>query len=83
MPLHVSSTMCSSSGGQNCTIQHLVSSHRVGGRPVHRLVILTGNINQCETYLVILTCNINRRETYLVILTGNINQCDIFGDSDR
>jgi len=29
--------LCSSSGGQNCTIQHLVSSHSVGGRPVHRL----------------------------------------------
>jgi len=27
MPLHVSSTMCSSSGGQNFIIQHLVSSH--------------------------------------------------------
>ena len=27
MPLRVSSTMCSSSGGQNCIIQHLVSSH--------------------------------------------------------
>ena len=26
MHLHVSSTMCSSSGGQNCIIQHLVSS---------------------------------------------------------
>ena len=25
--LHVSSTMCSSSGGQNCILQHLVSSH--------------------------------------------------------
>ena len=37
MPLHVSSTMYSSSGGQNCIIQHLVSSHSVGGRPVHRL----------------------------------------------
>ena len=37
MPLHVSSTMCSSSGGQNYIIQHLVSSHSVGGRPVHRL----------------------------------------------
>ena len=36
MPLHVSSTMCSSSGGQNCIIQHLVSSHTVGARPVHR-----------------------------------------------
>jgi len=33
--LHVSSTMCSSSGGQNCIIQYLVSSHSVGGRPVH------------------------------------------------
>ena len=28
---------CSSSGGQNCTIQRLVSSHSAGGRPVHRL----------------------------------------------
>ena len=37
MPLHVSNTMCSSSGGQNCIIQHLVSTHTVGGRPVHRL----------------------------------------------
>ena len=27
----------SSSGGQNCIIQHLASSHLVGGRPVHRL----------------------------------------------
>jgi len=27
MPLHVSSTMCSSSGGHNCIVQHLVSSH--------------------------------------------------------
>ena len=26
MPLHVLSTMCSSTGGQNCIIQHLVSS---------------------------------------------------------
>jgi len=26
---------CSSSGGQNCFIQPLVSSHSVGGRPVH------------------------------------------------
>ena len=37
MPLHVSSTMCSSSGDQNCIIQHLVSLHSVGDRPVHRL----------------------------------------------
>jgi len=27
MPLHVSSTMCSSLGGQDFIIQHLVSSH--------------------------------------------------------
>ena len=32
--------MCSSSGGQNCIIQHLVSSHSVGGLPVHRLTDL-------------------------------------------
>jgi len=36
MSLHVSRTMCSSSEGQNCIIRHLVSSHSVGGRPVHR-----------------------------------------------
>jgi len=29
--------LCSSSGGQNCIIQHLGSSHTVGGRAVHRL----------------------------------------------
>jgi len=29
--------LCSSAGGQNCIIQRLVSSHSVGGRPVHRL----------------------------------------------
>jgi len=29
--------MCSSSRGQNCITQHLVSSHSVGGRPVHRM----------------------------------------------
>ena len=29
--------LCSSSGGQNCILQHLVSSHFVGSRPVHRL----------------------------------------------
>ena len=38
MPLHVSRTMCSSSGGQNSIIQHLVSSHSVGDRPVHWLI---------------------------------------------
>ena len=27
--------LCSSSGGQNCIIQHLVSSRSVGDRPVH------------------------------------------------
>ena len=35
MPLHVSSTMCSSSGGQNCiTASGIITP--VGGRPVHR-----------------------------------------------
>ena len=29
--------MCSSSEGQNCIIQHLLSSHTVGGRPDHVL----------------------------------------------
>ena len=34
MPLHVSSTVRLSSEVKNCIIQHLVSSHSVGGRPV-------------------------------------------------
>ena len=29
--------LCSSSGGQNCIVQHLVSSHSLGCRAVHRL----------------------------------------------
>ena len=29
--------LCSSSGGQNCVIQYLVSLHSVGDRPVHGL----------------------------------------------
>ena len=33
----VRALLCLSSGGQNCIIQHLVSSHSVDGRPVHRL----------------------------------------------
>ena len=33
--------LCSSSGGQNCIIQHLVSSHSVGGRPVRTLSVLS------------------------------------------
>ena len=54
MHLHVSSTMCSTSGGQNCVIQHLVSSHTVGGRPVHRLIedslnLCTGRPPTCVT----------------------------------
>jgi len=28
--------LCSTTGGQNCIIQHLASSHTVGGRPMHR-----------------------------------------------
>jgi len=32
------SLLCSSSGVQNCIIQHLVLLHYVGGCPVHRLV---------------------------------------------
>jgi len=47
MSLHVSSTMCSPSGGKNCIIQHLVSSHSVGSRPVHRLC--TGQLpKECD-----------------------------------
>ena len=34
MPLHVTSTMFSLSVGQNSIIQHLLSSHSIGGRPM-------------------------------------------------
>ena len=36
-PLHVSSIICSSSGGWIVLMQHLVSSLSVSGHPVHRL----------------------------------------------
>jgi len=37
MPVHVSSTMCSSSGGENCIMQPVASGiiTPIGGRPVH------------------------------------------------
>ena len=37
MPLHVSSTMCSSSGGQKLYYTASGITTPVGGRPVHRL----------------------------------------------
>jgi hypothetical protein len=42
------------------------------------LVILTGNINRCETHLMIMTGNINRYEPYVMTLTGNINRCETY-----
>jgi len=47
--------LCSLSGGQNCTIQLLVSSHSVGGRPVHRLredSVLSQPVHRTVTYRV-------------------------------
>jgi len=52
MLLHVSSTVCSSSGGHNCIIQHLVSSHSVGGRPVHRLREDSSSLKLCSKHVV-------------------------------
>jgi len=48
--------MCTSSGGQNCIIQHLVSSHSVGGRPVHRLWedFLSQPVHRTATYRLLL-----------------------------
>jgi len=43
-PLHVSSTMCLSSGGQNCIIHHLESSHCVGEQDGAR------DVNTCFGY---------------------------------
>ena len=54
MPLHVSSTMCSSPGGQNCILQHLVSSHlqvavpcTVLSQPVHRTATYRCDDTRC------------------------------------
>jgi len=49
MPLHVSSTMCSSSGGHNCIIQNLVSSQSKGGRQVRRL--RGESLNLCSLFI--------------------------------
>jgi len=46
--------LCSSPGGQNCIIQHLVSSHSLGGRPVHRIRICTLGWTVTKTNLLIL-----------------------------
>jgi len=45
MPVHVSSTMCSSSGGQNFTASGIIIP--AGGRPVHRLR------EDCLEYIII------------------------------
>jgi len=45
--------MRSSSGGQNFIIQHLVSSHSVGGRPVHRLRVLNLCVGRPPTGVII------------------------------
>ena len=37
--------LCSSSGGQNCIIQHLVSSHPVGGRPILSIILVIDQLN--------------------------------------
>jgi len=44
--------LCSASGSQNCIIQHVVSSHTVGGRPVHRLREDTQPVHRTATYRV-------------------------------
>ena len=48
-PLHVSSIICSSSGGWILLMQHLVSSHSVRGRPVHRFEteLQTSSVSTC------------------------------------
>jgi len=53
--------LCSSSGGQNCIIQHLVSSRSVGGRPVRtgRTKITVGVIVQIVS--IICPSKINRQ----------------------
>jgi len=65
MPVHVSSTMRSSSGCQNCIIQHLVSSHSASGRPVHRMATYRYDDTRCciiqfwhpdDEHIVLETC---------------------------
>ena len=66
--------LCLSSGGQNCIIQHLVSPHSVGGRPVYNgrpvLCMKKGTFGMFP-FLVVL-------EVYSTITTeelGQLSQC--------
>ena len=47
--------LCSSSGGQNFIIQHLLSSHSVTGRPVHSAHRTAGKLRK-ETVFKEATC---------------------------
>ena len=52
-PLHVSSIICSSSGGLIVLMQHLVSSLSVSGRPVHRSrenCVISRPVHRTATY---------------------------------
>jgi len=65
--------LCSSSGGQHCIIQHLVSSHSVGGRPVHRLRgdwVYFMSSTCFEHYVLII-----RRSTLYYTASGIITLC--------
>ena len=65
MPLHVSRTMSSSSGGQNCIIQPLVLSHSVGGHGTATY--------RCDFYL-----NINQLKCIkLVNIKINMLRCTV------
>ena len=65
MPLRVSSIICSSSGDQNCIIQHLVSSHSVGGCPVHRICALCWLITK-----IILRSTVSKTSIFFFFLGG-------------
>jgi len=65
MPLHVLSTVVLIIRRSNCSIQHLVSSHSVGGRPVCRLRELfqpVGMAAQGEVWIL------RKRQTHTFLL---------------
>ena len=76
--------LCSSSGGQNCIMQHLVSSHTVGGRTMCRRVLATivavekqwvlHNMSVCICSLRYPACNAHVPYCHL----WHIRLCNIF-----
>ena len=71
MPLHVSSTKCSSSGGQNCIIQPLVSHTETSEWSKVTKITKITKIYKYEHIVVKFMCEFFRCD-YCVLLTINM-----------